>query len=520
MVGSIRDNCGIALAHSLEDAYELAKHQNHRGQDTAGIGYMSPHNDIYTIRWHGKVPAFQTRDLVGLIDDFGEGGIDGMYVSHTKYTTSGARDPLSILRASHPHYLGDVEEDYNGSHLVTIGPKKILVHNGQIVNEETFRKSLNGHNFLTDCDTETLLAYADAHGVRKALEDIPTAYCAILMDSEIHSATAFRDRYGIRPMWLGEKRGKALISSEDYALREIGATPIQEVPPGSMVTIDSDGIPYIEQIINPEPHPCIFEYIYILHPESTFYGIKVKDFQVELGRQLLREFSSELPKDAVVTHVPHRPEIAARAFAAEGGFQYKPIFYKMSDERAFYGLHQEDRESSIRRNMYLNSRHKNQIKGRDIIIIDDSIVRATNSQYAVELARNAGARRVYFLSTAPMIGGEVPLLTDLQLSGNGTDHYLSALGKKEDVCAACFSGREPIPLNMLSAREIAEIGNGKRLAGCSYGVAMPNSDTFVTVRAGRNLEGIKKEIGSDFLGYTSENGLSEIHEKLTEKVAA
>ena len=133
MVSSIRENCGIALAHSLEDAYELAKHQNHRGQDTAGIGYMNHQNGIYTVRWIGKVSSFDITDLKGLFGQFSEGDDSGMFVSHVKYTTVGSKDPRAILDASHPHHVGNVQNYDRGSHLITKVPKKVLAHNAQFI---------------------------------------------------------------------------------------------------------------------------------------------------------------------------------------------------------------------------------------------------------------------------------------------------------------------------------------------------------------------------------------------------
>ena len=490
---SIRDNCGIALAHSLEDAYLMAYHQNHRGQDTAGIAYMNPRNGIYVVRWHGKVNSFDLRDLTGIFRQFGGGNSNGMYTSHVKYTTVGSKDSMAVLEAAHPHYIGDVKNYYRGSHLITVGPRKTMVHNGTVVNEQNVRRVVSDLKLKTDCDTESLLAYCDRFGVEDAIRNIHAAYSAIIQNSENHTATVIRDRYGIRPLWRGVKNGKTIIASEDSAIRRIGGIQEEEVMPGSMITIYPDGTFDSKQVVDPDPHPSIFEWIYIMDYDSSFYGRLVRDVHVDLGKQLYREFGSQMPRDVTVTHVPHRPEIAARVFAEEGGFEYRPLLYKVSDERAFLQLTQDQREGSIRRNLYIDPIHACSISGRKVVVIDDSIVRGTNAPYAIELIRNEGAEWIGFLSCASMLGGEIPV--------NGL--------KKSDetMCTACFTGREPIPTKFLSESELYLTGNGMRRIGCNYGVAMPPSDTFATIKWGRDVEKIRQNIGADFLGYMSLEGM-------------
>ncbi len=457
---------------------------------------MNPDNGIYIVRWHGKVNAFNPRDLSGLFRQFDGGASNGIYTSHVKYTTIGSKDPRAILEAAHPHYVGSAEDFFRESHLITVGPRKTMVHNGTIVNENRWRGAVSDYGLKTDCDTETFLAFCDKFGVENALQKIPAAYSAIILDSETHIAMAMRDRYGIRPLWRGRKDGKAVLASEDNAIRNIGGIPEEEVMPGSIVTVYPDGSYDTKQIMEPDPHPCIFEWIYIMDYNSTFYGRRVRDMQIELGKQLYREFGSQMPKDAIVTHIPHRPEIAANAFAEAGGFEYRPLLYKMSDERAFLQLTQKQREDSIRHNLYVDPINGQVIKGRKIIMIDDSIVRATNSPYAIGLVRNEGAEWVAFLSCASMLGGEVPV------GGLKTSN--------DDICIACFTGREPIPLKYLSEKELSLTKDGMRMAGSNYGVAMPPSDTFVTVSCGRDVERIRKQIGADFLGYMSVGGMESV----------
>ncbi|MBI4019884.1 MAG: hypothetical protein HY367_01015 [Candidatus Aenigmarchaeota archaeon] len=448
-----REECGIVVAHSLHDTYKALKALQHRGQEAAGIAAMTG-KSVSAVRWKGLVDNFSLRYLHTLLDG-------GVFIGHVRYSTSGSRE--KILKDAHPHCTGgndflygegrllaeggDMEsilQEGRGSHIITTDARTAAIHNGTLVD----------HNELTnktdECDTRTLLKLYSEIGPEELLRKIPAAYSAAFLNANNREVVCVRDRFGIRPCWIGKKDGKYVIASEDRAIMEIGGTPIREVAPGEAVYI-KDGEFEAKQIIDPETRFCFFEYVYLAHPESTFNGHKVREARYRLGVELAGEFR---PPDAdMVSFVPNAPEPVARGYSSESDLPFAELFYKMREEdRSFMIPHGHGRSESIERNLYVLDNVN--LEGKNIVLVDDSIVRGNVSQVAVMKLKKAGARKVYFLSASPPIG--------IRLNGENT--------------------------------------------GCLYGVDMPPTDNFAIKRCG-SVERIRDEMGADALHYISFDGL-------------
>ncbi|MBI4175694.1 MAG: hypothetical protein HY518_00680 [Candidatus Aenigmarchaeota archaeon] len=464
-----REECGIIVGHSLHDAYYGAKVLQHRGQEAAGFSALNSH-EIVAARYRNHVKEVPLEHLFRF-------GVDGTIVlGHVRYSTSGTK----ILKDAHPHVIGGedslfeiIEEDdeenprirrrrygllsdnkegiegmfreERGDLYVTRGAKFAAVHNGTIVNHHELTADTD------DCDTKTLLRLYSEDGAEEVIRRIPAAYSAALMNAETGEVAIVRDRYGIRPLWIGEKNGKILAASEDIAIWEIGGEPLREVNPGEVIYIKRDGGFDSKQVVPPEQHFCFFEYNYLAHPNSVLGGRKVRNVRYRLGEELAREFR---PDDVdMVTYVPKAPEPCALGYENATKIPFLPVFYKIDeDERSFMLGHSHERSASIERNLAV--RPKIDLTGKAVLIIDDSIVRGNVSDDAVRKARAVGARKVYFASVTPPIG----------MSG------------------------------------------GKH-TGCLYGVDMPVTDNFAIRRHDGSVERLREAIGADALHYLSLDGM-------------
>lgn len=400
-------DCGVSLTHSLHDSYNILEHGlQHRGQTSAGIG----NNNGRVVKWDGLVENFKLSDLVRLFKD----GKDGeSFAGHVRYATAGNQTVQTILQEAHPVYSGG-NENFHGNHVTATGASPIAVHNGTLVGK------------FDGLDTRRLLECYQDGGAERIMVEIPAAYAAIILDGD--NAFAFRDRFGIRPLWFGEKDGRYVVASENHALREIGAKPIREVRPGEVLQISEGGRQYkSRQILPPLLRFCMFEHRYLGHPESRFNGITNWDVRYNSGLVLAEEYR---PKDAdIVTYPPHCPEPCALAYSEATGIPLLEIFYKIDAKRTFIQL-EGRRHAILRDSLHLNDEMIPLIVGKNIVLIDDSIVRGDVSEYTVRLLLDAGARGVYVLSATPPIGGRQ---------------------------------------------------NGE-WRSCLYGVAMPETDSFATVR--------------------------------------
>jgi len=446
----IRDECGLVVCHSLHDTYKALKALQHRGQETAGIAARN-HDGIDVIKWTGLVTDFSLDNLEEIISG-------DLFIGHVRYSTCGKKE--RELRDAHPHYIGGTERllssgrlvaegqdiskywnDIENGHVIVRGAELAGVHNGTLVNHSELCAE---HE---ECDTATLVRLYKEIGLHDLMRSIPAAYSAAILTKE--EVLAFRDRYGIRPLWLGKKDGRYVVMSENSAIREIGGKPVREVRPGEAVRIfDSEFSS--EKVLEPDLNFCFFEYNYLANPDSRFNEMGVADVRYNLGVELAMEFR---PADLdLVTYVPRAPEPCARGYEAESGVRFVKVFYKQDDSRSFMKPLPGQRSKSIESNLYVSD--KIDLKGKDVLVIDDSIVRGNVNPEAVRKIREAGARKVYYASVTPPIG---PVI-------------------------------DGVP------------------RGCLYGVDMPPTDDFAIRKYG-GIEGIKEFSGADELYYLSLEGM-------------
>lgn len=375
----------------------------HRGQDAAGI-VTSVSNTFHMHKGPGLVTdVFRTRNMRSLS---GEAGI-----GHCRYPTAG-----SAFNAgeSQPFYV-------NSPFGIVLG------HNGNLTNsdelkEEMFRQDLRHIN--TNSDSEVLLNVLAheleqaARGVRLDPETIFTAvenvhrrcrgaYAVVVMISG-YGLLAFRDPFGIRPLIYGHSKTQQgtdyLVASESVALTACGFDPVRDVAPGEAIFIDLSGKLHTKQCAaNPRLAPCLFEYVYLARPDSVMDGASVYEARLNMGRHLARKIQRVLPRHDidVVIPVPDTSRPSALEIAKVMNISYREGFVRNRYiGRTFIMPGHTVRKKSVRQKLNVMG---TEFKGKNVLIVDDSIVRGTTSREIVQMAREAGAKKVYFASAAPAV---------------------------------------------------------------------------------------------------------------------
>ncbi len=463
------DHCGLCVAHTLHDAYSFIKSLQHRGREACGIFALGK-NQIDVIKWRGGVSKV---DLIDLHKIF-PASLYHTFGAHVRYATKGRED--KILEDAHPHVIGGRTSD-RGDHIIIRDCDAVAIHNGQV----NFPKSLNP---CSECDTKILLKYYMKNGEQKLLKNIPGSYVLAIADKRKNQVLVLRDKFAVKPVCLGFKDGKYCVASEDIALIENGAIYMEDLDAGTIYYLANNGsYRKISLITENEKKHCFFEWNYIANAHSMINGVSVLKLRQELGKVLAEEFH---PKDIdVITFLPRCPESAARSYAKSLNqeFKFRPIFYKLRGERSFQGTTIEDRKNSIRNNLHLLPGSEKALKGKTIVMIDDSTVRGTNSRHAKELIVRAGAKKVYILNYTPRIGiighdgiargclfgVDMPTEDDFVVrtedkKNNRTDeeisraigahvYFLSVTGmfrafervglKRENLCSFCIGGNHP-----------------------------------------------------------------------------
>ncbi len=464
----IEDKCGVVLAFSLQDTFEMMKDLQHRGREAAGIAAVG-RDRIDVLKWAGEVRRFDREDLHQIFpgDDY------FAYIGHVRYATRGQKDLQAILRDAHPHTLGGKIINH-GNHLLVLDCQAAMVHNGQVqlsLLEDKVSKSI----LRTECDTEALLHYYREVGERELLRNIPGAYTLIIADKNKKDILVLRDPTGIRLGMLGSKNDKFCVASEDVAIRKNKGKVDSDLVPGAVYYFSQNGKYTSEQIIpqseiEQRTALCFFEFLYLSHPQSVIEGRSVQGLRQLLGKELAHEFQ---PADAdLVTYVPRSPEMAAQQYAKELGIPFVNLFYKLNGERSFMSSTAKKRAKSIEENLFLSQNAFSAVNGRHVVVIDDSIVRGNVLKRVRKLLiREAGADKVTVCSYTPPIG---------------------------------IMGEEGV------------------LHGCEYGVDMPPEDKFISriidkenERPLRNatLEEISRKAGMS-VHYLSRAGLAHVFEQV------
>jgi len=446
MPEKISHNCGFCVAHTLHDAYSLIKSLQHRGREATGIAAVGT-NRIDVIKWKGPVDRFDIIDLYKLFPSTQY----HTYMAHVRYATRGRKD--RILEDAHPHTIGGKAED-KGNHILILDCEMAAVHNGQI--NEGYFDGIDRNLLKTECDTEALLHLFREKGEYEILKQIPGAYTLSIADKKRKEIIILRDRTGIKPGVLGWKDGKYCIASEDIALKKNEGMFIEDLDLGSAYYLNPDGSYGKKNIAKQQAAYCFFEWNYIADVDSILNGISVRRIRESLGEMLVREFYAQAD---LVTFLPRCPEVAARSYAKKRGIPFEPIFYKMRGERAFQGSTMDERKISIEENLHLLPA-KDNLKGKRVILIDDSTVRGNNAKRVRELLyKQAEVGIAYHVNYTPAIG---------------------------------------------------IVGKDGTARGCMFGVDMPPNDSFIA--RGRTLEEISSEMGMP-VNYISLEGMLRAYEE-------
>lgn len=454
----IKEACGVFGIFNPhgEDAapfvyYGLSSLQ-HRGQESCGIAVFDtggPRGNMCVHRGMGLVnEVFHENIIHNLKGNLG--------IGHVRYSTTG--EPS--LTNAQPLVMNYVKGTL------------ALAHNGNLVNTRQLRRELEetGAVFQTSTDSE-IIAYHIARNrlssktveeaILKTATKIRGAYGLVIASPR--KLIGVRDPLGLKPLCLGKRNDSYLIASESCALSAVGAEFIRDIRPGEIVTISRDGITSNLDLCQSSHAHCIFEYIYFARLDSTLDGIPVYDARLRAGAALAKTYPAEAD---LMVGVPDSGITAAQGFAAQSGIPFGIAFYKNSYVgRTFIKPTQKERESSVRLKL---SVLKNAVKGKDIVLIDDSIVRGTTIANLIRMLKQAGAGKVHVrISSPPFLypcyfGTDVPSNRQLIASSRSMEEIRQLIGadslgylRVEDLksmvddlplCSACFDNQYPMDI--------------------------------------------------------------------------
>jgi len=394
-----------------QDIYDSLLLLQHRGQDSTGIATAETNGVFHLFKAKGQVrEAFRTRDMRALLGNIGLG--------HVRYATKGT---ASSEEEAQPFYV-------NAPYGI------VLVHNGNLTNTRELTKELfskDRRHLNTSSDTELLVnvlaneLQSSISGfeldpaqvfqaVTRVHERVEGSYATIALIAG-YGLLAFRDPFGIRPLILGTRpavdaegtatgRYEWIVASESLVLENGGFEVVRDVEPGEAVFIDLEGRLHTQQCAtNPQLVPCSFEYVYLARPDSVMNGISVYEARLRMGERLADTIAKYTPAGAidVVMPIPDSSRPAAMQVARKLGIEYREGFYKNRYVgRTFIMPGQAVRKKSVRQKLNAMS---SEFKGKNVLLIDDSIVRGTTSKEIIQMARDAGAKTVTFASAAPPV---------------------------------------------------------------------------------------------------------------------
>jgi len=400
--------CGIVGVVSTDQCnqqiYDSLLLLQHRGQDSTGIATMD--GSVFHInKSKGQVrEAYRTRDMRGLIGKVGLG--------HVRYATRGA---AHREEEAQPFYV-------NAPYGI------ILVHNGNLTNTRELEKDLfkvDRRHTNTSSDTEMLLNVLATElnssikgndinpddlftAVSRLHSRVEGSYASISLIAG-HGLLAFRDPFGIRPLVIGKRvkennKTEWVIASESLVIENNDYQIVRDVDPGEAIYITSEGEFFSKQCSkNPKLFPCSFEYVYLARPDSIMNGISVYESRLRMGDLLAETIKKQISLGDVdvVMPIPDSSRPAAMQVARQLGIEYREGFFKNRYVgRTFIMPGQSLRQRSVRQKLNAMS---TEFKNKNVLIVDDSVVRGTTSQQIVQMARSAGANKVTFTSAAPPI---------------------------------------------------------------------------------------------------------------------
>ena len=424
---------GIVANHPVnQEIYDALTVLQHRGQDSSGI--MTDDNGVLCLRKSNGLVSdvFSQEDMATLRGNIG--------IGHVRYPTAGS---LSSTEAQ-PFY---VNTPFGIS----------LAHNGNLVNTNELRdhlKKVDKRHLNTESDTEALLNLF-AHEVQiQNLEEVTPqsifdatekvfnrcsgGYAVVAMILN-HGLVAFRDPNAIRPLVIGVRKsneGKEyMVASESVALDVVGFSLLRDVLPGETIFIDTGGNFYSKQCVEPKSYtPCIFEFVYFARPDSIIDGMSVYKSRLKMGEYLAQSIIEKgLHHEVdVVIPIPDTSRTSALQVAHHLGVKYREGFIKNRYiGRTFIMPGQDKRKKSVRQKL---NPIELELKDKNVLLIDDSIVRGTTSKRIIEMTRSTGAKKVFFASAAPPVkypnvyGIDMPASSELIASGKSEEELADFIG--------------------------------------------------------------------------------------------
>lgn len=459
----IQEDCGVFGIFGAKKAAELTYlglySLQHRGQE--GVGIASSNGERLCLhKGMGLVnDVFSQKEILS--------GLKGeIAIGHNRYSTTGS----SFLVNVQPLLI-----NYKGGELA-------VAHNGNLTNSSSLRQSMEkkGSIFQTTSDSEIVLHLIARSNkttaidmVKEALLQLKGAFSLVFLTS--NSIIAARDPRGFRPLSLGRLKDAWVVASETCAFDIIGAEYQRDVLPGEVILINKNGIKSYFPFKKTKEAFCIFEFIYFARPDSMIYGENVDKIRRRLGKQLAKE----QPADAdIVMSVPDSSNTATLGYSEESGIKYDfGLIRNHYIGRTFIHPDQKirDLDARIKYNPV-----KGVLKGKRVVIVDDSIVRGTTSRKLVKMIKNAGARQIHFRVSSPPIispcfyGIDMPTKKELIASSKSVEEirqhlgveslgYLSLEGMlsihslpKNNFCTACFSGKYPTKVEMNNTKYVLE----------------------------------------------------------------
>ena len=464
MFDSIHEECGIfgIFSPNKDDlastTYYALFSLQHRGQESAGIvvnddGVFSSYKDVGLVN-----DVFSAQTLASL----GEGNIA---VGHVRYATTGTCGRENAQPLVVNHLKGNIA----------------IAHNGNLVNSAELRDALEGEGsiFHTTSDTEVIsyliikeriTSDSIEEAILSAMDKLEGAFSLVVMSPS--KLIAVRDKHGFRPLCYGQKEdGSYVVASESCALDAVGAKKIREVNPGEVIVFSKYGVKSYQSKIKAKKSFCVFEYLYFARPDSEIDGTFVHDARRKAGEFLAENYKIDAD---VVIGVPDSGLDAAIGYAQASGIPYGIGFIKNKYiGRTFIAPSQKHREERVRIKLNVV---KSVVDGKRVVLVDDSIVRGTTSARIVNLLKDAGAKEVHFLSSAPQFLNPCYYGTDI----DSRDHLIAvqhtmdemkeiigvdSLGfltveqakriggnNPDEFCVACFDGNYPTVEPLVKAK--------------------------------------------------------------------
>ena len=456
--------CGIIGVYNNPEAATLAYMglyaQQHRGQEGAGV-ISSDGTKLHRHMGQGLVSdVFSDSTIFETLPGHSS-------IGHVRYSTTGDSDPRNVGPLTF-----NVDDQFVS-----------IAHNGNLVNLDQTRKDLqeDGALFQTSTDTEIiihLLAREKGNSIDErlegALKKVQGAFSLLMITP--NKIIAARDPYGIRPFCIGKLDNTYILASETCALDLLGAEYVRDVRPGEIIVINDDGMHSRQFAPTTKSKHCIFEYIYFSRPDSQIFGNNVDKMRREFGKVL----SHEKPVESadIVISVPDSSNTCALGYSQSSGIKHEiGLIRNHYVGRTFIFPTQFLRDLSVR--LKFNT-VKGVIENREVVIIDDSIVRGTTLKKLVKLLRSSGAKKVHVRISSPPVkhpcfyGMDFPTTEELVAGQHDVDEimeiidadslgYLSLDGalesthlEKDNFCTACFSGDYPIPLKGDNGKTVFE----------------------------------------------------------------